>query len=133
MFTIINITIIIVDKFHTRVWPWLHASTIYLLPVSNLSGGRYSVVQDRSPRSGSRLFWGVLMVFSIRPRFQSSSGEAPETWTIKDNWIKWAMSSEETNYLESHLLVQIAVLFKFSTFLSTMLQSSNWEICISKS
>ena len=64
MFTIINIIGIIISKFHARAWLWLHASTINLLPVSHLSGGRYSVVQDRFPRSGSRLFYGVLVVFS---------------------------------------------------------------------
>ena len=101
MFTIINIISIIIGKFHAREWLWLHAGTIYLLPVSHLSGGRYSVVQDRSPRSGSRLFYGVVVVFPSGRGFlivarkalrQSSSGEALATWPNKYNWFKLVMS-----------------------------------------
>ena len=54
MFTIM-IIIIIIEKFHASAWPSLQddASQLYVVPFSNLSGGSNSVMQYRSPRSGS--------------------------------------------------------------------------------
>ena len=75
MFTIINIIIIIICKFHARVCPWLKDDTkqFCLVPSLNRSGGRYSVVQDRFHASGpeSTLFYSVLLVFSNRSNVSS--------------------------------------------------------------
>ena len=101
MFIVINI-IVIIGKFHARAWPWLHAYTIYLVLFSNPSGDRYSVMQDRSLRSGFTLFWSVILVSSIRPRFPYCRQQSSPTiirWgssgNVNDNWFKWVMSSDK--------------------------------------
>ena len=118
----INISIIIIAKFYTRAWSWLHASTIYLVPFSNPSGGQYSMKQDRSPRHGSRLFWGVLFVFSIRPRFSYCRQQSSPTIILCGKlWQRdrinitglneWCRHTQKTIGLESHLVVQFSVPF----------------------
>ena len=89
----------------------------------------------RCARSFSTLLrqvvYSVLMVFffSTRPRFPYCRQKSFPTIVLwgkvrqRDrNWFKWVMPSDKKNGFESHLLVQIAVLFKFSTFFQ---QSSN--------
>ena len=140
MFTIINI--IIICKFHARVCPWLEDDTVLFCAFTNPNGGRYSVVHDRSPCSGSWVhivLWrsfslyhsvaGFLIAASKALRW-SFFGEALATWQNKCNLFRGLMSPEKNTNLESHLLVQLQFLLKFSTFFKT-LQSCTWEICIS--
>ena len=90
--------------------------------MASLSGGRYSVVglQDRSPRSGSRLLYRASLWFLIlfhptvgypiavsRAFRWSSYGKALAMWPNIYYWFEWVMSLEK-NGLELHLFVQIA-------------------------
>ena len=69
MFAIINIIIVLITgKFHARKWLWLqdNASQFHLVPFSNPSGSKYSVMQGLPLRFRSKLFNGVLLVLSIQ-------------------------------------------------------------------
>ena len=66
IFAIINIIIVIITGIsHAIMWSWLQddASNLHF---SNPGGGKYSMVL--SPRFRSKLFNGILLVFSIRPQ-----------------------------------------------------------------
>ena len=108
MFAFINIVIVIITgKFHARTWSWLQddASQFYLVPFSNPNGGKYSVAQGLSSRFRSKMFNGVLLVFSIRlqvsplPPAKLSNdhplGEALAMWPKKYHWFKRVISPEE--------------------------------------
>ena len=60
---IINI-LIIIDKFHARVWPWLHAIMIYLVPFSNPSWANMQwckvVLHAPGLRCSRASFWSFL-------------------------------------------------------------------------
>ena len=148
MFTIINIIIIIIIicKFHARVCPWVQddAKLFCLVPSSNQSGRRYSVVQDHSPGSW---FWVYVVLrhpfslFHSSPDFlfatskaliRSSSGEARVVWPHKCHRfkLKLLMSPEKKLAWNQTCWCKLQSLLKFSTFFSNILQSFNWEICI---
>ena len=69
-FTYFNIIVIITGKSRARKWSWLQddASQFFLVPFSNASGGKYSMMQGLSSVFRSKLFNGVLLVFSIRSK-----------------------------------------------------------------
>ena len=107
------------------VCPWLQNDTkqFCLVPSSNASEGRYSVVQDHSPCSGSwvhivlrrsfslyHLVSGFLIAASKALR-RSFFMKALATWPNKYHLLRWLMSLEKKTSLESHLLMQIAIHF----------------------
>ena len=131
MFAIINITIVIITgKFHARTWSWLQddASQFYIVPVSNPSGGKHSVVQGLSSLFMSKLFNGVLLVFSIRPQvsplppaklfdYQPLGEDRINIIDLKE-WYR----QRNTNF-ESYLLVKSLSLFKFSSIFFGKIES----------
>ena len=126
MINIINIIIIIICKFHARVCQWLQDDTkrFCLVPSSNPSGGRYSVVQDHFPCSGSWVhivLWRSFSLFiqsqvsSLPPAKFSDDHRLRKLWqrdrisiTGFDDWFR----QKKNTGLESHLLVQIATPLK---------------------
>ena len=127
MFAIVNIVIVIITgKSHASTWLWLQRDTsqFYLVPFSNPSAGKYSMVQGLSSRFRSKLFNGVLLVFSTRPqvsqlppaklRDDQPLRKALATWPNKYHWFKRGISPEK-HWLWIVFVGQIAVFFQFST------------------
>ena len=142
--TIINIIItiiIIICKFHARVCPLLRDDTkqLCLVPSSNQSEGRYSMVQDRSPCSGSWVHivqWGSFSLYHSVSGFLiaaskalrwSSFGKALITWPNKYHWFRLLISPEKNINLEAHLLVQIAIHFKIQYFFQFQLRNMHFQ------
>ena len=67
----------------------------------------------------------VFLIATRKALWYSSSGDL---WQRDQTGLnELCRQTKKSIGLESHLLVQIAVLFKCSAFSSTILQSSNWE------
>ena len=104
MFTIINIIIIIIGKFHARAWPWLHASWSFvcLSQIRAEADIRWCKIVLHAPNQGCSIAscWsfqsgrGFLIAASKALR-QSCSGEAPATSPNEYNWFEWLMSSDK--------------------------------------
>ena len=143
MFTIINI-IIIIYKFHATVCSWLQDDIKQpcLVLSSNPSGVRYSVVQGRSPCSGSwvhvvlwrsfSIFHSVsdLLIAASKVVRRSSFAKALASDRISITGSDYWCCRKNNTSLESHLLVQIATSFKIQ-YRCKRASSSNWDICIS--
>ena len=127
MFAIVNIVIVIITgKSHARTRLWLKddSSQFYLVPFSNPSGGKYSMVRGLSSRFRSMLFNGVLLVFSIRPQVSQQppaklTDDHPlrkslATWPNKYHWFESGISPEK-HWLWIVFVGQIVVFFQFST------------------
>ena len=123
-----NIISIIIDKFHARAWPWLHASTIYLVPFSNPSGADIQwckiVLHAPNQLCSVASFWsfpsgGGFLIAASKALKHSSSWEALTTWPNKYNCFKLVMSSDKNKTLawKCTWWGNLQSLFKFSTFL----------------
>ena len=143
MFAII-IIVIIIGKSHARTWSWLQdgASQFYLVPFSNPSWGKYSVMQGLSSRFMSKFSWHSFGIFhptigSPLPSAKLSDdhhlGEALETWPKKYNWCKKVISPEKhplNRIYWSNCSPFLNSVLQFFFFLK-MHQSSNWNMYIS--
>ena len=128
MYTIINITSII-SKFHARAWPWHNIFCLYHIWVeADIPLGKIVL-----HASGPGVLWRCCgLSIRLGPYCRQKSSPTIILWGKlgQGEWINKTSLNEwcrqiKINGLESHLLVQIAVLLKFSAFPSTILQSSN--------
>ena len=141
MFAIINIIIfIITGKSHARTWSWLqeNASQFYLVPFSNPSGGKYSVAQGLSSGFMSKLFNGVLFIFSIRPQVSPlPPAKLSDDHPLRELWqwywiniigLKVWYRQKNTDF-ESYLFVELQSLFIFSTIFFEKCIKASTEKC----
>ena len=110
MFTIINIIIIIICRFHAKAsWPWLLASMICLFvclksewrPIFSCERS-FSTLRVQVVLRRSFGHFHPAAVFLLPPEKLSDNhplGEALATWPNKYNWFKWVMSSDKKKTL----------------------------------
>ena len=134
LFVIVNIVIVIfTGKSHARTWLWLQDDTsqFYIVPFSNPSGGKYSMVQGISSRFRPKLFNGVLLVLSIPPQVSQLPpakltddrplSTALATWPNKYHWFQRDFTGKHGHWIV--FVGQIAVIFQFSAIFFLMHQS----------